>query len=133
MKFIVFYLQLINSREDLGMFFSSAFLIRKLRKYTATLPLFKKRLSLVRSVPVFVIAEQRLKDLEVKKKLDFKKPSNKNHETGHTIQNSAYLYYALDVSLIASISSFSSVAQEIDYSTLSRIHLPSNTEGRESF
>ena len=36
MKFIVFYLQLINSREGLGMFFSSAFLIRRLRKYTAT-------------------------------------------------------------------------------------------------
>ena len=37
MKFIVFYLQLINSREGLGMFFSSAFLIRRLSKYTATL------------------------------------------------------------------------------------------------
>ena len=36
MKFIVFYLQLINSCEGLGMFFSSAFLTRRLRKYTAT-------------------------------------------------------------------------------------------------
>ena len=36
MKFTVFYLQLINSFEGLGMFFSSAALIRKLRKYTAT-------------------------------------------------------------------------------------------------
>ena len=36
MKFIVFYLQLINSLEGLGMFFSSAALIRRLRKHTAT-------------------------------------------------------------------------------------------------
>ena len=36
MKFIVFYLQFINSVEGLGMFFSSAALIRRLRKYTAT-------------------------------------------------------------------------------------------------
>ena len=36
MKFIVFYLQLINSLEGLGMFFSSAALIRRLRKYTST-------------------------------------------------------------------------------------------------
>ena len=32
---IVFYLQFINSLEGLGMFFSSAALIRRLRKYTA--------------------------------------------------------------------------------------------------
>ena len=36
MKFIVFYLQLINSLEGVGMLFSSAALIRRLRKYTAT-------------------------------------------------------------------------------------------------
>ena len=36
-EFIVFYLQFINSLEDLGMFFSYADLIRRLRKYTATL------------------------------------------------------------------------------------------------
>ena len=36
MKFIVFYLQLINYLEGLGMFFSSAALIRRLRKYNAT-------------------------------------------------------------------------------------------------
>ena len=35
-KFFVFYLQFINSLEGLGMFFSSAALIRRLRKYTAT-------------------------------------------------------------------------------------------------
>ena len=35
-EFIVFYLQFINSLESLGMFFSSAPLIRRLRKYTAT-------------------------------------------------------------------------------------------------
>ena len=32
----MFHLQLINSLEGLGMFFSSAALIRRLRKYTAT-------------------------------------------------------------------------------------------------
>ena len=37
MKFIVFYLQSINSLEGPGMFFSSAAIIRRLRKYTATL------------------------------------------------------------------------------------------------
>ena len=49
MKFHVYcvFLQLINSREGLAMFFSSAALIRRLRKYTATLPLFKKGHSLV--------------------------------------------------------------------------------------
>ena len=47
MKFIVFYLQLINSLEGLGMFFSSAVLIFRLRKHTATLPLFKKAHSMV--------------------------------------------------------------------------------------
>ena len=36
MKFIVFYLQLINSLEGLGMFFSSAVLTRRLRKHFAT-------------------------------------------------------------------------------------------------
>ena len=36
MKFIVFYLQLINSLEGLGMFFSSAVLTRRLRNHTAT-------------------------------------------------------------------------------------------------
>ena len=35
-EFIVFYLQFINSLEGLGMFFSSAALSRRLRKYTAT-------------------------------------------------------------------------------------------------
>ena len=34
-EFIVFYLQFINSLEGLGMLFSSAALIRRLRKYTA--------------------------------------------------------------------------------------------------
>ena len=47
MKFIVSYLQFINSLEGLGMFFSSAALIRRLRRYDATLPLFKKRHSMV--------------------------------------------------------------------------------------
>ena len=46
-EFMVFYLQFINSLEGLGMFFSSAALIRRLRNYTATLPLFKKGHSLV--------------------------------------------------------------------------------------
>ena len=36
MKFVVFYLQFINSLEGLGMFFSSAALIRRLRRYAAT-------------------------------------------------------------------------------------------------
>ena len=36
MKFIVFYLQFINSLEGLGMFFSSAALVRRLRRYAAT-------------------------------------------------------------------------------------------------
>ena len=36
MKFIVFYLQSINSLEGPGMFFSSAAIIRRLRMYTAT-------------------------------------------------------------------------------------------------
>ena len=47
MKFIVFYLQLINSLEGLGMFFSSAVLTRRLRKHTATLRFFKKGHSMV--------------------------------------------------------------------------------------
>ena len=47
MKFIVFYLQLINSLEGLGMFFSSAVLTLRLRNNTATLPLFKKGHSMV--------------------------------------------------------------------------------------
>ena len=37
MKFIVFYLQSINSLEGPVMFFSSAAIIRRLRKYTATM------------------------------------------------------------------------------------------------
>ena len=36
MKFILFYLQFINSFEGLGMFFSSATLIRRLRRYAVT-------------------------------------------------------------------------------------------------
>ena len=36
MKFIVFYLQFINSLEGLGMFFSSPALIRRLHKYNAS-------------------------------------------------------------------------------------------------
>ena len=36
-EFIVFYLQFINSLEGLGMFFSSAALICRLRNYTATI------------------------------------------------------------------------------------------------
>ena len=43
MKFIVFYLQLINSLEGLGMFFSSAALIDRLSKYTATTYVFTLR------------------------------------------------------------------------------------------
>ena len=46
-EFIVFYLQFIISLEGLGTFFSSEALIRRLRKYAATLPLFKKEHSLV--------------------------------------------------------------------------------------
>ena len=42
MKFIKFYLQSINSLEGPGMFFSSAAIIRRLRKYTATLPSLRK-------------------------------------------------------------------------------------------
>ena len=42
MKFIVFYLQSIISLEGPGMFFSSAAIIRRLRSYAATLPLFKR-------------------------------------------------------------------------------------------
>ena len=52
-EFIVFYLQFINSLEGLGMFFSSAALIRRLRKYTATLPLFKKGHSTINVFPQF--------------------------------------------------------------------------------
>ena len=40
MKFIVFYLQSIKSIEGPAMFFSSAAIIRRLRKYTATPGLF---------------------------------------------------------------------------------------------
>ena len=36
MKFIVFYLQFINSVEGQEMFFSSAALVRRLRRYAAT-------------------------------------------------------------------------------------------------
>ena len=35
MKFIVFYLQFINSLEGLVMFFSSAVLVRRFRRYAA--------------------------------------------------------------------------------------------------
>ena len=44
---MVFYLQSINSLEGPGMLFPSAAFIRRLRKYTATLPLFKKGHSIV--------------------------------------------------------------------------------------
>ena len=37
MKFFVFYFQSINSLEGPGMFFSSAAIIRRLRRYTATI------------------------------------------------------------------------------------------------
>ena len=47
MKFIVFYLQSINSLEGPRMFFSSAAIIRRLHRYTATLPLLKKGHSMV--------------------------------------------------------------------------------------
>ena len=40
-EFIVFYLQFINPLEGLGMFFSSAALTRRLRKYTATWNIFE--------------------------------------------------------------------------------------------
>ena len=36
MKFIVFYLEFINTLEGPGMFFSSAAIIRRLRSYAAT-------------------------------------------------------------------------------------------------
>ena len=39
MKFIVFYLEFINSFEGPGMFFSSAAIIRRLRSYVATMGL----------------------------------------------------------------------------------------------
>ena len=42
MKSVVFYLQFINPLEGLGMIFSSTTRIRRLRRYAATLPLFKK-------------------------------------------------------------------------------------------
>ena len=38
MKFVVYYLQFVNSPEGPGMFFSSAALIRRLRRYAATPP-----------------------------------------------------------------------------------------------
>ena len=53
MKFILFYLQSINSLEGPGMFFSSAAHFGRLRKYTATLPLFKKGLSMVKVYSLF--------------------------------------------------------------------------------
>ena len=58
-EFIVFYLQFINSLEGLEMFFSSAFLIRRLRKYTATLPLFKRGHSLVNVFCLFPLGSAR--------------------------------------------------------------------------
>ena len=39
MKFVVFYLQFINSLESVGMFFSSAALIRRFHRYAATVRL----------------------------------------------------------------------------------------------
>ena len=53
MKFIVFYLQSINSLEGPEMFFSSAAIIRRFRKYTATLSLFKKGHSTVKVCSLF--------------------------------------------------------------------------------
>ena len=53
MKFIVFYLQSINSLEGPRMFFSSAAIIRRFRKYIATLPLFKKGHSMVKVYSLF--------------------------------------------------------------------------------
>ena len=43
MKFIVFYLQLINSLEGLRMFFFSAALVCRLRRYAATVILQIKK------------------------------------------------------------------------------------------
>ena len=59
MKFLVFYLQSINSLEGPGMFFSSAAIIRRLRKYTAKhvacLPNQWKSKSRIRNItPMFV-------------------------------------------------------------------------------
>ena len=42
MKFIVFCLEFISSLEDMGNFFSSAALVRRLRRPPATLPFFVK-------------------------------------------------------------------------------------------
>ena len=56
MKFVVFYLQFINSLEGLGMFFSSAALIRRFRRYAATLPFFEKGHSMVNLFFLFFIA-----------------------------------------------------------------------------
>ena len=53
MKFIVFYIQVINSLEGLGMFFFSTALIRRLRWHAATLPLFRKRHSIFNVFPLF--------------------------------------------------------------------------------
>ena len=50
MKFIVFYLEFINSLEGPGMFFSSAAIIRRLRSYAATV--IKSVLELI--VAVFI-------------------------------------------------------------------------------
>ena len=53
MKFIVFYLQSINSLEGPGMIFSSAAIIRRIHKYTSTLPLFKKGHSMLKFFSLF--------------------------------------------------------------------------------
>ena len=57
-EFIVFYLQFINSLEGLGMFFSSAALIRRLRKYTATGADLKSTVKLARAnLPALAASE----------------------------------------------------------------------------
>ena len=56
MKFIVFYLQSINYLKGPRMFFSSAAIIRRLCKYTATLPLFRKGHSMVKVFSLFSMA-----------------------------------------------------------------------------
>ena len=53
MNFIMFYIHFMNSFEGLGMFFSSTALIRRLHRYAATLPLFKKGHSMVNVSSVF--------------------------------------------------------------------------------
>ena len=59
MKFIVFYLQFINSLEDLRMSFTSAASIRRFRSCIATLPLFKKGDSMVNVFSLFSLGFDR--------------------------------------------------------------------------